>query len=56
MTRCPTVQLLHCLRAAGEGGDTGLVDGFAAAVALRAADPESFGTLTRTPAPFGLCR
>ena len=35
----PTVQLLHCLRAAGEGGDTGLVDGFAAAAALRAADP-----------------
>jgi gamma-butyrobetaine dioxygenase len=27
----PTVQLLHCLRAAGQGGDTGLVDGFAAA-------------------------
>jgi hypothetical protein len=25
------VQLLHCLRAAGQGGDTGLVDGFAAA-------------------------
>jgi predicted HD phosphohydrolase len=49
----PTVQLLHCLRAAGEGGDTGLVDGFAAAAALRAADAESFGTVTRTPAPFG---
>jgi hypothetical protein len=47
------VQLLPCLRAAGEGGDTGLVDGFAAAAALRAADAESFGTLTRTPAPFG---
>ena len=29
----PTVELLHCLRAAGEGGDTGLVDGFAAAAA-----------------------
>jgi len=49
----PTVQLLHCLRAAGEGGDTGLVDGFAAAAELRAADAESFGTLTRTPVPFG---
>jgi gamma-butyrobetaine dioxygenase len=49
----PTVQLLHCLRAAGEGGDTGLVDGFAAAAAFRAADPESFGTLTGTPVPFG---
>jgi gamma-butyrobetaine dioxygenase len=49
----PTVQLLHCLRAAGEGGDTGLVDGFAAAAGFRAADPESFGTLARTPVSFG---
>jgi gamma-butyrobetaine dioxygenase len=49
----PTVQLLHCLREAGQGGETGLVDGFAAAAALRAADPASFETLARTPAPFG---
>jgi gamma-butyrobetaine dioxygenase len=49
----PTVQLLHCLRAAGEGGDTGLVDGFAAAAELRAADAESFGTLARMPVSFG---
>jgi gamma-butyrobetaine dioxygenase len=49
----PTVQLLHCLRAAGEGGDTGLVDGFAAAAELRAADAESFATLARTPVSFG---
>jgi gamma-butyrobetaine dioxygenase len=51
----PTVQLLHCLRTAGEadGGDTGLVDGFAAAAALRATDPESFDTLARTPVSFG---
>jgi gamma-butyrobetaine dioxygenase len=49
----PTVQLLHCLRTAGDGGDTGLVDGFAAAAALRAEDAESFGTLARTPVPFG---
>jgi gamma-butyrobetaine dioxygenase len=49
----PTVQLLHCLRAAGEGGETGLVDGFAAAVALQAADPGSFESLARTPASFG---
>ena len=27
----PTVQLLHCLASAAEGGDSGLVDGFAAA-------------------------
>src|SRR5580704_9944732 len=62
----PTVQLLHCLRTAvqrdseggmgrrvGDGGDTGLVDGFAAAAALRAMDAESFDTLARTPVPFG---
>jgi gamma-butyrobetaine dioxygenase len=49
----PTVQLLHCLRAAGEGGDTGLVDGFAAAAELRATDAESFGALARTPVSFG---
>ena len=54
----PTLQLLHCLRDARShgkqaGGDTGLVDGFAAAAALRAADPESFAVLTGTPVPFG---
>jgi gamma-butyrobetaine dioxygenase len=49
----PTVQLLHCLRTADDGGDTGLVDGFAAAAALRAADVEAFETLARTAAPFG---
>ena len=51
----PTVQLLHCLRAAvkGDGGDTGLVDGFAAAAAFRASDPESFGIVAETPVPFG---
>jgi gamma-butyrobetaine dioxygenase len=49
----PTLQLLHCLRDADLGGDTGLVDGFAAAAALRAADPRSFAVLTATPWPFG---
>jgi gamma-butyrobetaine dioxygenase len=48
----PTLQLLHCLRDADLGGDTLLVDGFAAAAALRAADPVSFGMLTTTPVPF----
>ena len=48
----PTLQLLHCLRDASSGGDTVLVDGFAAAAALRAADPLSFGVLTATPIPF----
>jgi alpha-ketoglutarate-dependent taurine dioxygenase len=37
----PTVQLLHCLREAAAGGDTGLIDGFAAAAALRAEDRKS---------------
>jgi gamma-butyrobetaine dioxygenase len=41
----PTLQLLHCLRDASRGGDTGLVDGFAAAAALRRADPASFAVL-----------
>ncbi len=68
----PTVQLLHCLRAAVQGdgpggtgggsppyeekaggGDTGLVDGFAAAAALRAGDAEAFDVLTGTAVPFG---
>lgn len=48
----PTVQLLHCLASAAEGGDSGLVDGFAAAGLLRAEDPRAFGILTRTPVTF----
>jgi gamma-butyrobetaine dioxygenase len=48
----PTLQLLHCLRAADIGGDSGLVDGFAAAAALRAHDPAAFATLTAIPWPF----
>jgi alpha-ketoglutarate-dependent taurine dioxygenase len=48
----PTLQLLHCLRDASAGGDTVLVDGFAAAAVLRDTDPLSFGVLTSTPVPF----
>jgi len=48
----PTLQLLHCLRDAAVGGETGLVDGFAAASALRAEDPWSFRLLTTTAWPF----
>jgi len=48
----PTVQLLHCLASAAEGGDSGLVDGFAAAGMLRAEDPAAFATLTSTPVTF----
>jgi gamma-butyrobetaine dioxygenase len=49
----PTVQLLHCLRAAGDGGDTGLVDGFAAARALREKHRAAFDVLTGTAVSFG---
>jgi len=48
----PTLQLLHCLRAADEGGDTGLVDGFAAAAALRTEDRTSYDVLTGTTVRF----
>jgi gamma-butyrobetaine dioxygenase len=48
----PTLQLLHCLRDADLGGDTGLVDGFAAAAALRAADPAAFHLLSTVSWPF----
>ena len=48
----PTLQLLHCLRDAAVGGETVVVDGFAAAAALRDTDPVSFAVLTSTPMPF----
>ncbi|WP_188316999.1 2-trimethylaminoethylphosphonate dioxygenase [Solihabitans fulvus] len=48
----PTLQLLHCLRNAVDGGETGLVDGFRAAALLRAEDPEVFAVLAGTPVPF----
>ncbi|WP_062436590.1 2-trimethylaminoethylphosphonate dioxygenase [Herbidospora daliensis] len=48
----PTIQLLHCLTNAAEGGDSGLVDGFHAAALLRAEDPGAFAVLARTPVPF----
>jgi gamma-butyrobetaine dioxygenase len=48
----PTLQLLHCLRSADIGGDSGLVDGFAAAAELRRADPASFAVLTSTSWQF----
>jgi gamma-butyrobetaine dioxygenase len=49
----PTVQLPHCLRNAADGGDSGFVDGFPAAAALRVQDPAAFATLAVTPATFG---
>jgi gamma-butyrobetaine dioxygenase len=48
----PTVQLLHCLSNAAEGGESGLVDGFKVAALLREQDPHAFEVLTRTPIPY----
>jgi gamma-butyrobetaine dioxygenase len=41
----PTLQLLHCLETNVEGGDSGLVDGFAVADALRDQDAQAFDLL-----------
>jgi gamma-butyrobetaine dioxygenase len=48
----PGVQLLHCLANETSGGLSTLVDGFAAARALQARDPEAFACLSRTPVRF----
>ncbi|WP_295531784.1 TauD/TfdA family dioxygenase [Novosphingobium sp. Chol11] len=48
----PGLQLLHCLVDASMGGETRLVDGFAAAEALHAADPGGFAVLAATPVHF----
>ena len=48
----PTLQLLHCLRNAATGGESGLVDGFRAAALLRDTDLAAFTLLTRTPVSF----
>jgi len=41
----PGIQLLHCLRNDAPGGDSTLVDGLAAAVALAADDPDAHAAL-----------
>ncbi|GAA2395990.1 TauD/TfdA family dioxygenase [Dactylosporangium salmoneum] len=48
----PTLQLLHCLRDAAAGGESGLVDGFRAAVLLRERHPGHFAVLSGTPVTF----
>jgi gamma-butyrobetaine dioxygenase len=48
----PTLQLLHCLANAAGGGRAGLLDGFAAAAALRADDPAAFECLAAIPVTF----
>ena len=49
---CPTVQLLHCLVAAAEGGASRLVDGLAAAEQLRTDHRDQFDTLASTEVTF----
>ena len=48
----PGIQLLHCLQSSPGGGDNVLIDGFAAALLVRAEDPLAFATLTSTPCTF----
>jgi gamma-butyrobetaine dioxygenase len=49
----PTIQLLHCLHAAADGGgDSAFTDGFHAAAVLRRQDPAAFTCLTTTPVTF----
>ncbi len=48
----PGMMVLGCVRPAGEGGDTVLVDGFAIAESLRRNDPQAFSLLVRHDQPF----
>lgn len=48
----PTLQLLHCLKAADDGGVTALADGFKAAALLRERHAEAFALLASTPVDF----
>lgn len=48
----PTLQILYCLENSAAGGDSQVVDGFAAALRLQDEDPRSFELLTRYCARF----
>ncbi|RED53973.1 TauD/TfdA family dioxygenase [Aestuariispira insulae] len=48
----PGIQFLHCLDNSAEGGESVLVDGFAAAEMLRQRDPEAFRLLSEVELPF----
>jgi len=48
----PTLQVLYCLEDAAEGGESLVVDGFAAAKRLQAEDPAGFALLTGYCARF----
>ncbi len=47
----PGLQLFACLERDGTGGESIVVDGFAAAERVRAADPEAFAVLARVEVP-----
>jgi [2-(trimethylamino)ethyl]phosphonate dioxygenase len=48
----PTLQVLHVIEAAADGGESQFTDGFAHAAALRAAAPARFDVLAATPVEF----
>ena len=48
----PELQILHCLSAAGAGGQSLLVDGLAVVEALKAEAPADYDLLCRVPAHF----
>ncbi len=48
----PTLQILYCLENSAAGGDSQVVDGFAAALYLRDEDPRGFDLLARYCARF----
>ncbi|MCK0151548.1 TauD/TfdA family dioxygenase [Marivita sp. S6314] len=48
----PGLQILACLENTVEGGESGVVDGFAAAETLRQENPDGFEALARYPARF----
>jgi len=48
----PSMQILYCLENSANGGDSQVVDGFAAATQLRDTDPSAFESLTSHPVRF----
>ncbi|MCB1421941.1 MAG: gamma-butyrobetaine dioxygenase [Nitratireductor sp.] len=48
----PTIQVLYCLESSAAGGENMVVDGFAAALRLKAENPEGFNCLARHCARF----
>lgn len=48
----PGLQLLHCIEAAGSGGESQVVDGLGAALRLKEVDAHAFDTLARWPLRF----